>query len=379
MDATTRNDSLRTSSGRPASREELALAYDVVVIGGGAAGLSGALALGRARRSVLVIDAGDPRNAPAGHVHNYLGNEGIPPGELLAKGRAEVDQYGVRVISGTVAAARQLASDDTTSTAADGGDRFVVELADGRSVRARRLLIATGLKDELPDVPGVAERWGRDVLHCPFCHGWEVRDQAIGILATGPMAAHQALLFRQLSDDITLFQHTAPPLSEEQAEQLAARGIAVVEGEVSALEIEDDRLSGVRLTSGRFVPRQAVVIAPKFVARSGVLASLGLEAIDMEVGGHVVGTYVPSETRGATSNPGVWLVGNVTDLMAQVITSAADGLGAGAAIIADLTAEDTAVAVAGYRARPQATDELFSAGMEADTNERVLAGRQHGI
>ncbi len=351
----------------------------MVVIGGGAAGLSGAMALGRARRSVLVIDAGDPRNAPAGHVHNYLGNEGIPPGVLLAKGRTEVAQYGVRVISGTVAAARQLASDDTTSTAADGGDRFVVELADGRSVRARRLLVATRLKDELPDVPGVAERWGRDVLHCPFCHGWEVRDQAIGILATGPMATHQALMFRQLSDDVILFQHTGPAPSAEQAEQLAARGIAVVEGEVSALEIEDDRLSGVRLTSGRFVPRQAVVIAPKFVARSGVLASLGLEAIDMEVGGHVVGTYVPSETRGATSNPGVWLVGNVTDLMAQVITSAADGLGAGAAIIADLTAEDTAVAVAGYRARPQATDESFSAGMEADTNERVLAGRQHGI
>ncbi len=375
MNATPRNDCLQASLSRLATREELAPAYDVVVIGGGAAGLSGAMALGRARRSVLVIDAGDPRNAPAGHIHNYLGNEGLPPGELLAKGRAEVARYGVRVVSGSVTAARQSTGEDDET----GRDRFVVALADGRSVRARRLLVATGLTDELPDIPGLAERWGQDVLHCPFCHGWEVRDQAIGILATGPMAAHQALLFRQLSDDVILFQHSGPALSDEQAEQLATRGIVVVEGEVSALEIVDDRLAGVRLTSGQFVPRQAIVVAPRFVARSGVLASLGLEMIDMEVGGHIAGTYVPAEARGATSNPGVWLAGNVTDPMAQVITSAAEGLGAGAAIVADLLSEETALAVAALRARSQATGDPFSGAMEADMSERVLAGRQHGL
>src|SRR5687767_7374375 len=174
--------------------------YDVVIIGGGAAGLSGAVALARSRRSVLVVDAGDPRNAPAGHVHNYLGREGTPPGELLAAGRAELAGYGGQFVSDTVVGAGRV----------DGG--FRVSLAGGRTVGARRLLVGTGLVDELPDVPGLAERWGRDVLHCPYCHGYEVRDRAIGILATGPSAMHQALLFRQLSDDVTVFLHTAPEL-----------------------------------------------------------------------------------------------------------------------------------------------------------------------
>src|SRR5690349_11858523 len=209
--------------------------YDVVVVGGGAAGLSGALALARSRRSVLVVDAGEPRNAPAGHVHNYLGREGTPPAELYAAGRAEVASYGGTVVDGCVASARGSVGD------------FVVELAGGRTVRARRLLVTTGLVDELPDVPGVAQRWGRDVLHCPFCHGWEAQDQAIGILATGPMAMHQALMWRQLSADVTVFAHTGPGFGDDELEQLAARGIRVVDGEVAELVVEGDRLTGVRL------------------------------------------------------------------------------------------------------------------------------------
>ena len=208
---------------------------DVVVIGGGAAGLSGALMLARARRSVVVIDAGAPRNAPADGVHGLLGREGTPPGELLARGRAEVRQYGGKVVDGAVA------------TAVRDGDGFVVTLADGRSVRARRLLVTTGLVDELPDVPGLRERWGRDVLHCPYCHGWEVRDQAVGVLASGPMSVHQALLFRQWTGDVTYFSHTMPAPTPEQAEQFAARGITVVDGEVAAVETVDDRLAGVRM------------------------------------------------------------------------------------------------------------------------------------
>jgi thioredoxin reductase len=312
--------------------------YDVVVIGGGAAGLAGALALARSRRRVLVIDAGSPRNAPAGHVHNYLTRDGTPPGEIYAAGRAEVAGYGGEFLDGVVAAARQ---DD---------DGFAVTLTDGTAVRARRLLVTTGLVDELPDVPGVAERWGRDVLHCPYCHGWEVRDQAIGVLATSPMADHQALMFRQLSDDVTLLLHTAPPLGADQAEQLAALGIGCVEGEVAGVEVTDDRLTGVRLASGVVVPLQALVVAPRFTARADVLTSLGLETVEMEMGGHVVGSYVPADPMGATAVPGVWVAGNVTDLKAQVISSAAGGLNAGAAINADLIAEDARQAVAAARA-----------------------------
>lgn len=183
--------------------------YDVVVVGGGSAGLSGAKILARSRRSVLVIDGGEPRNAPAGGVHNYLYAEGAAPEHLRAVGLAEASGYGVDVVEGAATAAAVL------SAPAAGSGRFQVELiaAEGgaRVVSARRLLLATGLVDMLPAVPGVAERWGKDVLHCPFCHGWEVRDQAIGVLGTSTMGLVQVRLFRQLSEDVVYFQHTPPP------------------------------------------------------------------------------------------------------------------------------------------------------------------------
>jgi thioredoxin reductase len=305
--------------------------YDVVVIGGGAAGLSGALALARARRSVLVVDAGEPRNAPAGHVHNYLGREGTPPAELYAIGRAEITGYGAEVVDARV-----------TSLSGDVHDGFHVELSDGRSVIGRRLLIATGLVDELPDVPGLRERFGGTVLHCPYCHGWEVRDQAIGVLATTPLAVHAALLWRQLSEDVVLFQHTGPVPTEEEAEQLAARGIRVVDGEVAAVEGGAD----VRLRSGELVPRQALVAAPRFTARADLLAGLGLTPEPLEMRGQVIGTALPGDPMGATAVPGVWVAGNVTDLQAQVIVAAAEGLKAAAAINADLVLEEARRAVA---------------------------------
>jgi thioredoxin reductase len=310
--------------------------YDVVVVGGGAAGLSGALALSRARRSVLVVDDGTPRNARAGHVHNYLGREGTPPAELLALGRAEVAGYGGRFMDGRVAGAERT------------DDGFRVALSDGGSVSARRLLVTTGLTDELPDVPGVAELFGTDVLHCPYCHGWEVRDQPIGVLG-GPFGVHQALMWRQWSDDVVLFQHTGPAPTGDEREQLAARGVPVVTGRVEALERDGDRLSGVRLAGGQVVPRRAVVVSPRFTARAGVLASLGLDAVPQEMNGHVLGSAVPVDPTGATAVPGVWVAGNVSDLRAQVIAAAAAGLTVAAALNADLIAEDTRLAVAAAR------------------------------
>jgi thioredoxin reductase (NADPH) len=312
--------------------------YDVVIIGGGAAGLSGAVALARSRRSVLVVDAGQPRNAPADGVHNYLGREGTPPGDLLAIGRAELAGYGGEVRSGAVTAARR-----------ENDGAFRVTLDDGHEVGARRLLVATGLVDELPDLPGVAERWGRDVLHCPYCHGWEVRDQAIGILATGPTAVHQALLFRQLSGDVTFFRHTGPELPADEAEQLAALGVPMVDGEVAGLEVSGDRLTGIRLVSGEIVERSVVVVAPRFTARADVLASLGVEATEQEMRGHVVGSAVAADPTGATAVPGVWVAGNVSDMSAQVVVSAAAGMRAGAMINADLVMADARLAVAAQR------------------------------
>ncbi len=306
--------------------------YDVVVIGGGAAGLGAALTLSRSRRSVLVIDAGSPRNAPAGHVHNYLTRDGTPPAELLAAGRAEVTGYGGEIVAGAVSSAQ--AVDD---------EGFAVRTEDGREVRARRLIVATGLVDELPEIPGLAQRWGRDVLHCPFCHGWEVRDRAIGVLSTGPMAVHQAKMFRQLSDDVTLFLHTGPDLSDDGREQLGALGVAVVDGEVAAVQSADDRLTGVRLRSGTVVAQDALVVAPRFVAR--VPDDLGLELVERRMGEHVLGRAVDAGPGGATAVPGVWVAGNVTDLTAQVGSSAAAGSFAAGAVHLDLIEQDVRRAV----------------------------------
>ncbi|MEV1044741.1 NAD(P)/FAD-dependent oxidoreductase [Streptomyces sp. NPDC049916] len=313
--------------------------YDVVIVGGGAAGLSGALTLARARRSVLVIDAGEPRNAPASHVHNYLGRESTPPGELLAIGRGEAAGYGAEIVAGRVVSAERLPEDRGFRVATD----------DGGTVEARRLLVTTGLVDELPEVPGLAERWGREVLHCPYCHGREVADRPVGVLSTGPLAVHQALMWRQWSGDVTLFLHTGPEPTEEEYEQLAARGVAVVDGAVAGLEIADDRFTGVRLESGRVVPREALVVQGRFTARSAVLESLGLEPEAREMGGAVVGSSVATDPGGATEVPGVWAAGNVTDLTEQVIGAAAAGLRAAGAINGDLIAEDTRMAVAARR------------------------------
>ncbi|HLU45950.1 MAG TPA: NAD(P)/FAD-dependent oxidoreductase [Natronosporangium sp.] len=320
--------------------------YDVVVVGGGAAGLSGALTLARARRSVVVIDAGAPRNAPARGVHGLLAHDGIPPAELLARGRAEVRRYGGQVVSGDVGAVSPT-GDGTTD---DIG--FMVALLDGRTTRARRLLVATGLVDELPDVPGLAARWGRDVLHCPYCHGWEVRDRAIGVLASGPMSVHQALLFRQWSADVTFLTHTWPPPAPEEAEKLAARDIPVVAGEVTSLEIVDDRLTGVRLADGTTVAREALVVATRMRVRADFLAGLGLHPVPHPMG---IGEYLPAEPTGRTTVPGVWVAGNATDLAAQVGTAAAAGATAAAQLNADLVEEDTRRAVARYRGGKSST------------------------
>ncbi|MCE3555401.1 NAD(P)/FAD-dependent oxidoreductase [Pseudonocardia sp. RS11V-5] len=337
--------------------DELGTDYDVVVIGGGAAGLNGALMLARSRRSVVVIDAGEPRNAPATGVHGLLGREGMPPAELLERGRTEVRGYGGEVVTGEVAEVTR------------DGDEFRVVLEDGRITCARRLLVTTGLVDELPDVAGLRERWGRDVLHCPYCHGWEVRDRAIGVLATGPMSVHQVLLFRQLSDDVTFFTHASSPLTDEVAEQLAARGVTVVDGEVASLEVVDDRLAAVRMADGRSVPREALALATRMVGRAGFLERLGLRTVEHPSG---VGEHLRTEAAGRTEVPGVWAAGNVADPSAQVGAAAAAGALAGAHINADLVAEETRRAV-------EARRDPFVVGSERQVAALVAGDRRHGL
>lgn len=303
---------------------------DVAVVGGGAAGLAAALTLARARRNVVVVDGGRPRNAPAEGVHGLLGLEGTNPLELLARGREEVRGYGGRIVEGEVVRA-----------VVDPAG-FVVELADGSRLRARQLLVATGLTDQLVDIPGVGERWGRDVLHCPYCHGWEVRDQRIAVMGTGPMSVHQALLFRQWSPDLRLFVRDLE-ISAEDITKLRARGVELVEGEVAGLEIADDSLRAVRMSDGTLVEVDAVVVASPMVANLGPFAELGLA-----VAQNPMGSFVEADEFGRTSVPGVWVAGNAGDLSAQVGAAAAQGTRVAAQINFHLVNVETAEAVAAF-------------------------------
>ncbi|MFW0783269.1 NAD(P)/FAD-dependent oxidoreductase [Gordonia sp. CPCC 206044] len=315
--------------------------FDVAIVGGGAAGLSAATTLARSLRSVVVLDAGKPRNAPAAGAHNVLGHEGISPLELLAKGRAEAAGYGARIRPGEVVNARR-----------DDDGLFVIELDDGDTVNARRLLLASGLVDELPDVPGVSELWGSTVLHCPYCHGWEVRGQRIGVLGTGAMSAHQAMLFAQLSDDVTLFTNTMPTPEDEEIERLSALGVAVVDGVVERLDVVDGALGAVVLSDGRAIERDALVVAPRFVVRSEIYTGLGGTLADHPMGG----TFIPTGQMGATDVPGVWAAGNCADLAATVSVSMGAGTNAGAAINMDLILDDARRAVSRENRRaPHAT------------------------
>jgi thioredoxin reductase len=218
-------------------------------------------------------------------------------------------------------------------------------------LRARRILVATGLRDELPDIPGVRERWGRDLLHCPYCHGYEVRDQPLGVLGGGPEAVQHALLVRQWSPDVTLFPH-ADALPPAQREHLTARGIRIVEGTVARLVVGNDQLQGVELSDGAVVARTAVFVRPCFVPNADLLTGLGC-AVD-ESG------WVVHDPTGRTSVAGVWVAGNAADPRAQVISAAGQGSAAAIALNADLVDEDVKHALAGHAAVPASSTEEYA-------------------
>ncbi len=307
--------------------------YDVVIVGGGAAGLSAALVLGRARRRVLVVDAGSPRNAPAAHMQGFLSRDGMSPKELLAVGREEIARYCVELVDDTVTGLESIEGD----VGSPAEVAFRVHLERHPDVDARRLLVTTGVSDDIPDLPGVRERWGRDLLHCPYCHGWEVRDEPLGVLGTIPGSVQHALLVRQWSDDVTFFVHTYE-LTDSERRELTARGVAVVSGEVAGLVVVDDHLTGVELVDGRVVDRAAVFVRPGIHPHpDGLLAGLGCD--------HDDAGFVTTDRTGRTSVAGVWAAGNVADPRAQVITAAGAGSAAAIAINNGLVQADVDRAV----------------------------------
>ena len=299
-----------------------------MIVGGGAAGLSAALVLARARRRVMIVDAGNPRNGVSEHLHGYLTRDGQSPTQLVAAGRKEVLEYGGEMTTGTAIGIEQTE---------DGG--FLVQTDATASLEARTVLVATGLRDELPNIAGLQDRWGVDVLHCPYCHGYEVRDTPIGVLGgdNRPFTIHQASLVRQWSDDVVFFPNRIE-LTGTERERLTVRGIRIVEGDVAGVSVADGRLDGVELASGQVVPRSVVFVGPRFVPRDALLTDLGCEADE--------NGWVVTDPAGSTSMPGVWAAGNVSDSPAQLITAAAAGSKAAIALNHYLLEQDIVRAVA---------------------------------
>ncbi|CAM2772989.1 bifunctional NAD(P)/FAD-dependent oxidoreductase/class I SAM-dependent methyltransferase [Skermania piniformis] len=318
------HDHHQHDSGRPPTIERHC---DVAVIGGSAAGLAAALQLSRQRRGVVVVDDGTPRNAAAGHMHGFLGHEGIAPDDLRAAGRAEVRGHGGEVLTGRVTGVWRL----------DDG-RFRLDLTGGHTLVARRVLAATGLRDEIPDIDGVAEQWGRGVIHCPFCHGFEVRDQRLVQIVTHPSGLHPTLLFRHLTDRLTVVLHEPAGVDTEMVDALAGSGVVIERSAVRrVLTRSDDTVSGVELTDGRVLDADAVVVGALFRARADVLAGVGLATTPHPSG---AGDVLAVDPRGETAVPGIYAAGNLTDPSLQVLPAAAQGSQVGAMIAFSLAEQD---------------------------------------
>ncbi len=299
----------------------------------GAAGLAAALVLGRSRRRVLVVDSGSPRNAPSAHMHGVLGLEGASPLEVRGRGREEASRYAVEFLADSVTAVMEQEGPTGPLTVRTAGER---------TVRCRMLLVASGVRDELPDLPGLAERWGTTLLHSPYCHGFEVRDQHLGLLATVPHSLHLAELARQLSDRVTVFSGTLGPLPAEQVTRLTARGVAVVDGAVSAVEGAPEGPLEVILADDSRHSVDSLFISPLSAPRDAFLTGLHLERDDLPLG-----SFLRVDPRGATSDPRIFAAGNVVAPNATLPICSGAGAQAGIAMNALLTAQDFDQALAG--------------------------------
>jgi len=296
------------------------LHVDVAVIGGSNAGLSAALALGRARRSVAVLDAGAPRNAPAGHAHNIYTRDGTPPAELRRIGREQLLPYGVRFLDTRV----------VNATGSKGA--FQLELADGEGLSAARLLLATGVSDDLPDTPGLRELWGKSVFTGPYCHGWEVRDKPLAVLEGGNMGYGYARLIQNWSRDLVLVTGENTTLTGEQLGDLEARGIGVIGAAVTSYESRGGELRALHLSDGRRLARQAVFMRPPLSLRGDLHTQLGCDLSDD-------GSNVVTDEMGRTSVPGVYAAGDMVSPMHAVIAAAASGMKAAAMMNHELVME----------------------------------------
>lgn len=308
--------------------------YDAVVVGAGSAGLSAALVLGRSRRRVLVLDGGEPRNAPAAGVHGFFTRDGTSPGELLEIGREQLKPYG---------GVEYRAERATEARGEDGA--FEVTLEDGETVSARKLVLATGVLDELPETPGFWELWGRGVYHCPYCHGWEIRDRPLAVMAEGDEIVERAVLIRNWSRDLVALTDGSP-LGDEARARLGALGVRVREEKISRLEGESDGsegLSRIVFEDGSTLEREGLFSGPPQRQRSSFAASLGCE---VEAMGPAAEFVKADRMTGETSVPGVYAAGDAGSPPQSVANAVASGANAAAFLNHVLCGEDAEAEVA---------------------------------
>ena len=314
--------------------------WDCVVVGGGAAGLSAALVLGRARRRTLVVDDGKQSNLAASGIGGLLGHDGRPPAELYEMGRQELTAYpSVEVRSGGVAGGVR------------DNDEFVLDLGDGKHERTRRVLLATGMQYRPPEIPGLVELWGRSVFHCPFCHGWEVRDRPLAVLARGERAVHQSLLLRGWSDDVVLLTDGPAELGPDDRARLAAANVSIDERPVAELVAENGELAAVVFDDGTQLARRGLLVATTLHQRSSLADHL--EAAQGNAT-PVSADPVDVDALLRTTSLGVFAAGDLSAPMPQVAAAIAAGSLAGTAVVQSLLADDFGLATPEWRAHVNA-------------------------
>lgn len=288
--------------------------YDVIVIGGSFAGLSAAMQLARARRRVLVLDGRSPRNRFAPHSHGFFGQDGKAPAEIIAEAAAQLAAYPT---------ARVCVSEARTAQRLDG--RFVVTQGDGKISSADRLILATGVRDELPSLPGLEERWGLSVLHCPYCHGYEVADKRLGVLATHALSTHQAILVSDWGPTTWFTQGLVEPTHEEAA-LLEARNVSIERAPVVEVLGDAPGMTGLRLADGRVVSIDALFIGPRTRMASRIAEQLGC-AFDEGP----LGPVIRVDELKQTSVPGAFAAGDASTSWANATFASAAGVAAGVA------------------------------------------------
>lgn len=303
--------------------------WDAIIIGGGAAGLSAALILARARRRVLVLDAQEPRNRFAPHMHGVLSRDGYSPLDLVADGYREVQAVDGVIVNARVIDTRQLA------------DGFEVVADTGERATTRHLIVATGARDELPSIPGLAEQWGRGVVACPYCDGYESRGRRIAVLATSVPGLRKAHMLRSYSSDVIVFSTLAGELPAAERLVLEERGMRVDARGISHVVSEGDTITGLALDDGAVVPIDVVFAEPDLIALDEPLRQLGVEQADTPMG-----PWTAVDPFGRTSVAGVWAVGNAANPGALVAIAAGSGATAALAINGELIAEEIAAASA---------------------------------